>query len=74
MTTVLVCISAEDFIATMAAMREWLDRHRFEAAAFTYNRNGDTVAVRVGFKAETEAAAFAARFADPEPVAAALAA
>jgi hypothetical protein len=43
----------------MGAMREWLDRHRYEPARFAYDKDGDALVVSVEFPNEREGEAFA---------------
>jgi hypothetical protein len=63
MSTVEMKLQPNELSGTMAEMRIWLDRHRFEPAVFSSRGNGADVLVRVGFKASEEAEAFADRFA-----------
>jgi hypothetical protein len=49
MRTVTVRMRASDLAHQMAAMREWLDRHRYEAARFVCDQHGDAVDVSVVF-------------------------
>ena len=49
MRTVMVRLPAVRFSAAMAAMREWLDRKRYEPAKFTYDQNDEAVVVSVEF-------------------------
>jgi hypothetical protein len=53
---------AEDLVAVMSRMREWLDAQRFEPDAFRHTAEGNSVTIRVQFKAESEAIAFASTF------------
>ena len=43
-------------------MREWLDAQRFEPDAFEHTAEANSVTIRVQFKAESEAIAFARTF------------
>ena len=43
-------------------MREWLDAQRFEPDAFEHTAEANSVTIRVQFKAESEAIAFAGTF------------
>jgi|SRR5580692_6289798 hypothetical protein len=49
MRTVTVRMRASDLAHQMAAMREWLDRHRYEPARFVCDQQGDAVDVSVEF-------------------------
>ena len=53
---------AEDLVAVMSRMREWLDAQRFEPDAFRHTAEGSSVTIRVQFKAESEAVACARSF------------
>ena len=46
----------------MAAMRVWLDQHRFEPSAFTYRDIGPEVELTIAFKLADEAEGFARHF------------
>jgi hypothetical protein len=46
----------------MNRMRAWLDHRRFEPSSFTLSPASGPKVVRVLFKSESEAAAFAAEF------------
>ena len=67
MRTVMVRLPAVRFSAAMAAMREWLDRNRYEPAKFTYDQNDEAVVVSVEFLEDQEGEAFARHFAGEEP-------
>jgi hypothetical protein len=58
---------AADLSRGMAAMREWLDRYRYEPAKFVYDQDGDAVLVSVEFANYREGEAFATRFDGQEP-------
>ena len=58
---------ASDLAHQMAAMREWLDRHRYEPTRFACDQNGNTVVVSVEFSNEREGEAFASHFDDQRP-------
>jgi hypothetical protein len=60
--TVKVRLREADLSSEMAAMREWLDRNRYEARGFTCNQNGDEVVLSVDFMIDAVADAFAAQF------------
>ena len=51
-----------DLYEKMNRMRAWLDHRRFEQSSFRLWRAGDRQVVRVVFKVESEAMAFAAEF------------
>ena len=67
MRTVTVRMEAADLSRQMAAMREWLDRHRCEPARFACDQRGDAVVVSVEFSNEREGEAFASHFDDQRP-------
>jgi hypothetical protein len=46
----------------MTAMREWLDRERYELSRYTCNQEGNTGVVCIAFTADGAAEAFAKRF------------
>jgi hypothetical protein len=48
--------------ARMTAMREWLDRHRFEPSRFHYTFTAPGILFRVDFAVEAAAIAFAREF------------
>jgi len=62
MRTVEMRLEPQELSGTMAAMRIWLDRRRFEPSSFTCNDFGDGVLVRIDFKVAEEADAFARCF------------
>jgi hypothetical protein len=47
-----------DFLAEMAGMREWLDKHRCAASMFKYHLEQESVIIEVEFKEEEEAEIF----------------
>jgi hypothetical protein len=55
-------LDEEGLTARMIAMREWLDHCRFEPSTFRYTFTSPGILFNVGFKAETEATAFAQQF------------
>ena len=57
-----VPVSEDDLYEQMNRMRAWLDHQRFEPSSFRLWRAGNRQVVRVLFKAESEAVAFAAEF------------
>jgi hypothetical protein len=67
MRTVTVRMRASDLAHQMAAMRDWLDSHRYEPARFVYDQDGDAVDVSVEFPDDQEAEAFAMRFDGQKP-------
>ena len=62
MHTVEVRSDDDDVAAAMNQMRTWLDHHRFEPDNFRQSADGAETRFRLGFKIESEAAAFAAAF------------
>ena len=60
--SVEISCGTEDLVAIMSRMREWLDAQRFEPDAFKHTAEGNSVTIRVQFKAESEAIAFAGTF------------
>ena len=48
--------------ARMSAMREWLDRHRFEPSKFLYTFVASGILFQVDFAVQSDAAAFARQF------------
>ena len=68
MRTVTVRMAVADLSRQMAAMREWLDRHRCESANFACDQDGNAVIVSVEFSNEREGEAFASHFDDQEPL------
>jgi hypothetical protein len=67
MRTVTVRVDAADLSRQMAAMREWLDRHRYEPTRFACDQDGDAVIVCVEFRNDRQGEAFASHFDDQEP-------
>ena len=57
-----VRVGASDLVTRMSEMRQWLDRERYEPDLFYYRTEGDGALVRVEFKYEREALAFADAF------------
>jgi hypothetical protein len=68
MRTVKVRMDAADLSRQMAAMREWLDRHRYEPAKFVYDQDGFAVVVSVEFSNDQEGEAFERHFDGQEPL------
>jgi hypothetical protein len=62
MRNITIRVRAVDFAEQMAAMRTWLDEHRFEPSRFKYSEDDNDILIDVSFKAAVEAAAFSARF------------
>jgi hypothetical protein len=60
--TAEVRISDDDFGKRLKDMRVWLDGNRFEPLVFTYFYLDPGMMVRVSFKIENEAEAFANEF------------
>lgn len=60
--TVEVHLGNENLSTTMSAMRTWLDNRRVEPDVFRYEMTATGTVVRVNFKVESEAAAFAQAF------------
>ncbi len=61
--TVEIRLAREKLSERMAAMRIWLDAHRFEPSGFACHELRDDLIVSVGFSRADEARAFAERFA-----------
>jgi hypothetical protein len=57
-----VAVTEDDLDEQMNRMRDWLDHQRFEPSVFRLSQTDDRQVVRAFFKAEGEAAAFAAKF------------
>ena len=66
MHTASVRLRMADLSREMAAMREWLDRTRYESAKFTYDQDGDAAVIWVEFHKAEEAEKFARHFEDQE--------
>ena len=67
MRMVPVRLPAAGFSAALAAMREWLDRNRYEPTKFNYDQDDQAVVLSVEFPNDKEAEAFAGRFDRKEP-------
>ena len=67
MRMVTVRLPAAGFSAALAAMREWLDRNRYEPTKFNYDQDDEAVVLSVEFPNDQEAEAFAGRFDRKEP-------
>jgi hypothetical protein len=57
-----VSLTEDDLVGQMNHMRAWLDHRRFEPSSFTLSPGSGPKVVRVLFRSESEAAAFAAEF------------
>jgi outer membrane lipoprotein-sorting protein len=57
-----VSLTEDDLVGEMNRMRAWLDHRRFEPSSFTLSPAAGRKIVRVLFKSENAAAAFAAEF------------
>ena len=57
--TVHVHVRGESLMARMSEMRVWLDAHGYEPDLFQYHTQAQGALVRVDFKFENEAFAFA---------------
>src|SRR5438105_3930081 len=68
MRTISMRMPSRNLVGAMMMMREWLDESRYDPASFVCERDGDSVVVHVGFRADDHAQAFLLRFAD-EPAA-----
>jgi hypothetical protein len=62
MQTVEIDIPAAELKQQMAAMRSWLDEHRFEPSAFACDDARPGIRVSVTFSTSVAAEAFASRF------------
>ncbi|HTV44830.1 MAG TPA: hypothetical protein VMF05_05900 [Stellaceae bacterium] len=62
MRTVVLPLKAGELSTQMAAMRIWLDQHRFEPSSFVCRDSSAGILVRVDFKLVNEADAFARQF------------
>ena len=62
MRTVIIRVPNEDFSTAIAAMRDWLEKHRYEPVVYRYHQNDDTIVVSVDFGVDVQAEAFAKRF------------
>ena len=60
--TVQVRFDEKSLVARMSEMREWLDSHRYEPDLFQYRMERSGALLRVDFKIEGEAFAFAEAF------------
>ena len=67
MRTVTVRLPAAGFSAALAAMREWLERNRYEPTKFNYDQDDEAVVLSVEFPGDQEGEAFATRFDGQEP-------
>ena len=62
MFSVEVCRDAEELVSTILKMREWLDGRRIEPDIFRHTVDEASVTIRLQFKVESEAIAFAQAF------------
>jgi hypothetical protein len=62
MSAVEIRLNQSELSREMAAMRVWLDEHRFEAFRFSCHDNDDGMLVFLEFKLAHQARAFAERF------------
>jgi hypothetical protein len=62
MGCVEVSVTEDDLVGQMNRMRAWLDHRHFEPSSFKLSPAAGRSVVRVFFKSESEAAAFAAEF------------
>lgn len=62
MSAVELCLRPRDLAREMAAMRVWLDQHRFEPSSFSCRDFDDGVLVSLDFKVPDQARAFAEQF------------
>jgi hypothetical protein len=62
MRTIAIRVRAVDFAELIAAMRIWLNEHRFEPSRFKYAEDGNDLLIDVSFEVDDDAAAFSARF------------
>jgi hypothetical protein len=60
--TVRLRLSQDGLIDAMSDMRVWLDRQGYEPDLFQYRMDADGAVLRVDFKFESEALAFAEAF------------
>jgi hypothetical protein len=61
-TTELRLLDEEDLARRLTDMQIWLDEHRYEASTFTYFFLDRGMMIRVSFKIDVEADAFAQEF------------
>jgi hypothetical protein len=62
MSAVEIRLNQSELSREMAAMRVWLDEHRFEASRFSCHDNDGGMLVFLEFKLAHQAQAFAERF------------
>jgi hypothetical protein len=67
MRTVTVRMHAADLSSQMAAMRDWLDYHRYAPTRFVYDQTDNALVISVEFPNDLEGEAFARRFDGQEP-------
>jgi hypothetical protein len=61
-TTEVLIPDANDLFQRLTDMRVWLDDHRYEPSTFKYFYLDSGMMIRVSFKIDDEAEAFALRF------------
>ena len=61
-TAELHITGGDDFVQRLTDIRVWLDERRFEPSSFTYLFLGQGMKIRVSFKNDDEAGAFADEF------------
>ncbi len=64
MRTISLRMHSRDLVGAMTTMRDWLDKNRYDPASFICERDGGSVVVHVGFRADDQAQAFFLRFGD----------
>ena len=62
MRSVTVRVRVDDLAREMVAMRNWLDRNRYEPTRFDCNQNGSQIILSVDFAIDAAAEAFAQCF------------
>ena len=62
MQIVEISVTGGNLAEHLGEMRAWLDEKRFEPLTFTYSRDGGILVVRVAFRVNGDARAFALKF------------
>ena len=62
MRTAEVCIPDDNLVERLTDIRVWLDEHRYQPSTFTYFFLHPRMMIRVLFKIDDEAEAFAQKF------------
>ena len=62
MRTAEVCILGDNLVERLTDIRVWLDEHRYQPSSFTYFFLHPGMMIRVLFKIDDEAEAFAKEF------------